>query len=454
MLHPVPGPVRPWGMGAEVPTLRAFRATRGTGMGRVRWSAVVFLVSCAAAQAAAPCATGAYAGGDPGERVAIAGPVDVGGPPRYAFLDGRRGRVDDAEGPLRCQGDTLEVRSSAGGWRAWSRLAWRLTPTRFESHGTPLNGLLIEAPEAGPTTPLVVMVHGSERTPAVGSTLPYVMAMQGLSVFVYDKRGTGKSEGFYTQNFDLLAEDAAAALREARRLLPGPRGRVGLLGGSQGGWVAPLAAQRSGADFVAVGFGLVLSPLEEDEQQVLDELQRAGFGEHEQALARQVTAATGRVVASHFTRGFDALERVKRRFAREPWFRHVQGEFSGELLKTPQAELRRFGPALFDNLQIAWGYDAVAALKALKAPLLWVLAGADREAPIGLTQTRLLALPRTGAPVEVYRFPDTDHGMLEFVEAADGSRRYTRVTEGYYRLLGDWIKGGAAGPYGRAERLR
>jgi pimeloyl-ACP methyl ester carboxylesterase len=441
-------------MGAGVPTLRAFRATGEEDMGKLKWVAAVFLFSCAVAHAAAPCATGAYAGGDADERVAVAGPFEVGGPQRYVFLDGRRGRVDDADGPLRCQGDTLEVRAAAGGWTPWPRLAWRQTPARFESHGTRLNGLLIEAPEAGPTTPLVVMVHGSERTPAVGSTLPYVMAMQGLSVFVYDKRGTGKSEGFYTQNFDLLAEDAAAAVREARRLLPGPRGRVGLLGGSQGGWVAPLAAQRSGADFVAVGFGLVLSPLEEDEQQVLDELRRAGFGEREQALAREVTTATGRVIASHFTRGFDALEQVKRRFAGEPWFRHVQGEFSGDLLKTPTAELRRHGPALFDNLQIEWNHDAVGQLRSLKAPLLWVLAGADREAPIGLTQSRLLALPRTGPPVEVYRFPDTDHGMVEFVEAADGSRRYTRVTEGYFRLVGDWIKGGAAGRYGRAERLR
>lgn len=417
------------------------------------WMLAGLAVVCGVAQAA-PCATGAYAGDGTGDRVAIAGPFEVGGPQRYVFLDGRRGRVDDPDGPLRCEGPSLELRGSDGRWTPWTRIDWREVPTRFDSHGTPLAGLLIESPDAGPATPVVVMVHGSERNAAIGSTLPYVMAMQGLSVFVYDKRGTGRSEGVYTQNFDLLAEDAAAALREARRLLPGPRGRSGFFGGSQGGWVAPLAAQRSGADFVAVGFGLVLSPLEEDEQQVLDEMQRAGFGERELAKARQVTAATGRLVASHFTRGFDTLAQVKRRHGGEPWFGHVKGEFTGDLLKTPEAELRRFGPALFDNLQIQWDHDAVARLRSLQVPLLWVLAGADREAPIGLTQSRLLALRRAGQPVDVYLFPDTDHGMIEFVEAADGSRRYTRFTEGYYRLVADWIRGGATGRYGRAQPLR
>src|SRR3546814_4024148 len=92
------------------------------------------------------------------------------------------------------------------------------------------------------------------------------MAAQGISVFVYDKRGTGGSEGEYTQNFELLAADAAKALDTARGMTAGRHGRAGFFGGSQGGWVAPLAATRTKADFVAVGFGLVASPIEEDRE--------------------------------------------------------------------------------------------------------------------------------------------------------------------------------------------
>ncbi len=59
------------------------------------------------------------------------------------------------------------------------------------------------------------MVHGSEN-PAIGNVYPYMLVAQGVSVFVYDKRGTGASEGDYTQNFELLADDAAAAPLEHR----------------------------------------------------------------------------------------------------------------------------------------------------------------------------------------------------------------------------------------------
>jgi hypothetical protein len=42
-----------------------------------------------------------------------------------------------------------------------------------------------------------------------------------------------------TQDFSVLANDAVAAMREARRLAGARAGRVGYLDTSQGGWVAP-----------------------------------------------------------------------------------------------------------------------------------------------------------------------------------------------------------------------
>lgn len=44
--------------------------------------------------------------------------------------------------------------------------------------------------------------------------------------------------------------------------------------------------------------------------------------------------------------------------------------------------------------------------------------------------------------------------MNEFLELPDGSRRNTRVTDGYFRLLGDWILGRLAPPYGRSQVWR
>ncbi|MFL6777548.1 MAG: alpha/beta hydrolase family protein, partial [Sphingomicrobium sp.] len=233
------------------------------------------------------CEVGLYESPDRREYVAISKPAD--GANRYLFVDGRRGKLMDRASPFQCVGDTLKSADNGD----WQRVPLQIHETRFRSHGELLNGALIENPihEGGP---LVVMVHGSERTSPRASAYPYILASLGLNVFIYDKRGTGQSEGEYTQNFELLADDAGAALTEARKLAAGRFSRAGYYGGSQGGWIAPLAAMRSPADFVVVGFGLMASPLEEDLDQVLSELREKGFGEPDLTQAREVAVAAGR----------------------------------------------------------------------------------------------------------------------------------------------------------------
>ncbi|HWV60076.1 MAG TPA: alpha/beta hydrolase, partial [Sphingopyxis sp.] len=223
--------------------------------------------------------------------------------------------------------------------------------------------------------------------------------------------------------------------------------------GSQGGWVAPLAATRTKADFVAVGFGLVASPIEEDREQMVSEVRAAGLGKDAEALVDRLSAATSKLVLSNFTQGYDALDAVRREMAGQSWASAIKGEYSGAIARMTNDELRRLGRARFDNVELIWDYAAVAALRKLDTPLLWVLAGEDREAPIETTRGALLGLAKGGKPFDVYLFPDTDHGMFEFTTAADGSRSITRITDGYLKLLGDWIKGDTHGAYGRAQRL-
>jgi pimeloyl-ACP methyl ester carboxylesterase len=366
---------------------------------------------------------------------------------RYTFIDGRRGSVSDADSPLNCSNGQLSAPGEQAGWGA---VELRLTEISFQSHGAKLAGTLLEPPGPGPH-PLVVLVHGSERTSPMAGSYPYILAGQGLSVFAYDKRGTGKSEGEYTQNFELLADDAAAALAEARRIAAGRFGRIGYFGGSQGGWIAPLAATRSDADFVAVGFGLMASPIEEDREQVLSEMREKGYGEPDLSQATQVTEATSRLLNSGFKDGYEQLAEVKRRFGAKPWFPQIKGEYTGDVLKEKEAELRRVGSAVFDNLELIWDYDSRPAIAKLKIPQIWILAEADREAPPATTLAALEQLRSKGADLTIYSFPGTDHGMVEFTQAADGTRTYGRITDGYFRLLGDWIKGSASGSYGTAR---
>ena len=411
---------------------------------------IAVLASSAPSGARAGCEPGVY-GASERDRVVVTRPIVPGAPQRYVFLDGRLGELRAPDAIVTCEQEVLSV---AGATERWPRVALTETATTFRSHGTPLRGVLVEPERGADMPPLAVLVHGSEKTGAIGSAYPYLLAAQGIAVFVYDKRGTGTSEGFYTQNFELLADDAVAASVEARRLAGGRYARFGFAGFSQGGWVGPLAALRSRADFVVVGYGLMLTPLEEDEEQVLSELRRLGYGGRILTRARQVTRVTGHLMASHFTRGFDELAGVKRRFGAEPWLARIEGEFTGAILRMDEPTLRRVGYALLDPVNVIWRYDNVAAMRKLDAPVLWVIASDDLEAPSDVTKDRLLALRRAGKPIDVYRFPGTDHGMREFVDASGGERTYTRVTDGFYRLVGDWIRGRNRPPYGRGVSLR
>jgi pimeloyl-ACP methyl ester carboxylesterase len=410
--------------------------------------ALLLALPATPALAQVACTPGTYAAPDGDFVVLVKSPAVAAPGLRYLFRDGRRGATTDAGVPLACGTGDVTV-----GGKTWTPIAFRETPTTFDSVGTKMTGVLIEPPGADARRPLVVMVHGSERTSPIGGIYGYAMAAQGISVFVYDKRGTGGSEGEYTQNFELLAEDAANALGQARGMAAGRYARAGFFGGSQGGWVAPLAATRTKADFVAIGFGLVASPIEEDREQMVSEVRAAGLGKDAEALVTRLSQATAGLLLSDFRTGYDKLDAVRAEMKDKPWAAKIEGEYSGAIARMPKDMLQRIGRARVDNLELIWDYDAVAALKKLDAPLLWVLAGEDREAPIETTRGALLGLAKQGKPVDVYLFPRTDHGMWEFTTDANGERQVTRITDGYLKLLADWIKRDVRGPYGRAERL-
>ena len=373
----------------------------------------------------------------PGEMVAKATPGDVSSVPGWLRHQG-------------CDGK-LRLRFGGGDELVWNKIALTETQTRFDSDGTELAGLLLD-PSPGERTGIVaVMVHGSEATKSIGFTAyPYLLAAQGITAFVYDKRGAGDSQGTYTQSFPQLAGDAAAALREAKRMVGSGIRRAGFLGGSQGGWVAPLAALTARADFVAVMYGLIESPLGEDAEQVQDELRRKGYGTATLKKAREVTDATAAVVASHFSSGFDQLSAIKRRYASESWLSEIQGEYTGDLLRESSDALRRDGRARYDTLNIVWNYDARAVIEALPAPQLWVLAVQDTVAPSAHTAAEIRALQAKGRPIDLAQFPNTEHGIRLFVTSPEGERIRTRYAPGFLKLLDDWMKGQVSEPYGTA----
>ncbi|WP_219132694.1 S9 family peptidase [Janthinobacterium sp. UMAB-60] len=393
----------------------------------------------------APCETGIFRH-DQKDFVAI---THGGKGYSYTFSDGTVGNTQDVGALLACGKDAVLV----GGKGRWPKVALAESNTRFESNGIMLAGRLMEAPGAGKDTPLVVYAHGSEGSGWIDRARdPYQMVGRGVSVFVYDKRGTGQSEGEYTQNFPRLADDLVAASREAKRLAQGRYGRFGLIGVSQGGWIAPLAQARAKAEFIGIGYGLAVDITEQDAAQVAKELQDKGYGGDVIAKARSVTDITARLVKSGYKDGLDDLLAFRQQFGKEPWFVLIKGGYTGVLLGMPFEELRKNGVPQFDKLGVDWSQDPVQVLRQVTVPQLWALAEEDRQAPPAVTVERLMALRSQGQAISVYLFPQADHGMRSYAQASDGTRKATIITPGFYDLMADWAKGGVDGKYGQAYR--
>jgi hypothetical protein len=330
------------------------------------------------------------------------------------------------------------------------RIAFQTIETTFGADDVRLAGRLV-LPKGAAKVPVVVLVHGAERDSARElNFLQRMLPAMGVGAFVYDKRGTGASGGAYTQDFTRLARDAVLAAAEARRLA-GPRaGRVGFQGASQGGWVAPIAASQSAADFVIVSFGLAVTVIDEDQQETALEMRLKGHSEEEVAKALEVAAAAEALFESGFTTGFEALEAVEAKYRNEPWFKDVHGNFTYVILGMTPAERHRRAP------EFRWGtpfrYDPMPTLAALKTPQLWILGGQDLEAPSAETSRRLRGLIAQGRPITLAINPRAEHGMTEFEIDPHGERQSTRYPVGYFAMMADFARSGRlAGSYGDAK---
>jgi pimeloyl-ACP methyl ester carboxylesterase len=333
---------------------------------------------------------------------------------------------------------------------AGQRIAFDVREVTFTSHATALAGRLVMPKGAG-KVPVVVLLHGSEPDSALTDYyLQRMLPAEGVGAFVYDKRGTGKSAGHYTQDFTLLADDAVAALLEARKLA-GPRlGRIGYQAGSEGGWVAPIAANRTALDFVIVCFGLAVTVIDEDQEGVELQMREKGYPPEVIAKAQEVASAAEAVLESDFKSGFERLDEMRAKYGGEPWYKDVHGDFAFFVLQHSDAELRAQAPQF--DWHTPFHYDPMPTLRADKVPQLWILGGEDYEAPSAETSRRIKALIGDDRPFTLAYYPGAEHGITLFEIGADGSRISTRYASGYFRMIRDFARDGQLhGSYGDAE---
>jgi hypothetical protein len=269
---------------------------------------------------------------------------------------------------------------------------------------------------------LLVFAQGSEKWSHVRGAYQYLLAAQGIAFFAWDKRGTNHSGGTFTEDFEVLADDAAAAGKAASTAATGRYGRVGFLGGSQGGWVAPLASLKFPVDFIEVAFGVAGSPVEQDQWQVRYQLREKGVAAAFDRDIDKLTSTTATLVTSDVTAGASKLRAIEAQVGPQGWLPYVDGQYSGQVLRGDVQGVRAENPGLM------WNYDALSVLRRVKVPQLWIMAGDDSVAPSANSIARLQTLQRECFPLDIYAFPHADHGIHTYVVNSQGQRV---IGEGY-----------------------
>jgi uncharacterized protein len=328
------------------------------------------------------------------------------------------------------------------GWQAghaaapWSMPAsWRIDEieVRFSSGGTQLSGTLFSPVGAsdGPAVVLVQQNGTTTRDNPLFTQLAQALTGIGFSVFAYDRRGHGESEGSSGRiAYDTLAHDAVAAKHALAGLDQVAADRIGFWGISQGGWLALEAGVLSNPAFIIT----VSSPLTTPGRQMEFLAYNYVLTTHGKAAAVRALT-TRRLVMRDYFRGdasYDEARAALEAVADEPWLRWAW---------LPDAENLPEDPA-----ESTWidemDFDPTEAFHATDAPLLFLLGGEDLDIPVAET----LTIIERGEPrenLEVVVLPGADH-ILRVVEEpiigeeANLARPVSESVE-YFTVLGRWL---------------
>jgi uncharacterized protein len=364
----------------------------------------------------------------------------------YTLSDGRFGELSETSPGIfayaalqlqiqNCTAPTLTMRDGnmvERGRRV--RLIERVST--FNSQGVALYGKLIRSTEVPPRA-LAVWVEGSNNNASTDDSVwQYELAIRGVAVFVYEKRGTGRSAGVLTSDVQVRASDTAAAVLEAKRLAPTIQ-RVGVIGASQGGWVVPLVPALVPLDFVVAAFAMAEGPVAQDRALVEMQLAAAGVDDAARAEAKQLLSITERIVRSGMGDGLDELDAFKARYGNSAWLKKIQPRsYTGLFLQFSSADIKTHGPALAQGLR--FDFEPRPLIETIAPRQLWLLAGRDRQAPSAGTQAILREVQQTRRDVDVVVFGEADHGLIEPVPSALGGGN--AYAAGVFDITADWVK--------------
>lgn len=299
----------------------------------------------------------------------------------------------------------------------------------FTSAGAELAGTQYLPRGDGPRVG-AVLVHGSgAQTRDEYRFYARWLATRGVAALAYDKRGTGASTGeLYGTTYQGYAEDAAAGIRAMEAHPSIGEGCVGIVGFSEGEWVAPLTArlQPRTAFLVVIGAS-GLTPAEQVQAEIAERLTRRGFG----GADIEAALALNEAVLAYQRTGQGAVE-LGARLAHakaEPWFDAAE-DIPDEV----------HPPELYAWWRSVMDFDPGQAWARVSVPVL-LLKGArdDRSRPDVMERRIAAALSQHGsARLTTVVVPEADHMLL--VWPYGPGTPPPSFADGVLETLLDWIR--------------
>lgn len=306
--------------------------------------------------------------------------------------------------------------------------------------GVQLAGSLFVPKGAGPW-PAVVLVHGSGPNSRdeeifghkVFLVLADHLARQGIAVLRYDKRGIGGSTGAYKTATTLdFAADAQAALAFLRTRPDVDARRIGMVGHSEGGLIAPIVAARDpGLGFVVMMAG----PGVRGELLMVEQL--ALGAESQGATADKIARQRGMHRAL-----FAAIvaERDLEQARRKATTILEQGERDG--LSEPGSAAAKAGVFTQPWFHAFLSLEPAPALQAMRQPVLALNGELDRQVPSGLDLAAIRTALANNPRAVVKELPKLNH--LFQSATTGGVQEYAQIEEtlapAALAVMTDWIR--------------
>jgi len=262
--------------------------------------------------------------------------------------------------------------------------------------GVTLAGVLT-TPKSGQAYPVVLLISGSgqqDRDETIAGHRPFLvladyLTRRGIAVLRVDDRGVGRSTGSAaTATTEDFASDALASVSFLRSYASTKDSKIGLIGHSEGGVIAPMVASRS-AD---VAFQVLMAGSGVTGEQILYQ-QAAALAQASGASAAQV--AQQRALQEQL---YTIIKTEKDVTAMREKIRAINGDAASQMLTLPW-------------FRFFLTYDPAPTLRQTKIPTLALNGERDLQVPFKENLAAIEAALRAGGNTRftIRSFPELNH---------------------------------------------